>query len=124
MLVFVKLFYYKTKKVLQKHFLQNKIFLLLQPNWVLKRLKGNLVKVENYPRSCEFQMCLITVPLSLKKMGRRLNRNKSEDLPNSQLFVAFGRKAIEFLFHIDVLFLPLVTIYSFINQLKKLKNEW
>lgn len=56
-------------------------------------LKGNLVKIKNYPRSCKF-ILIAGQHFATGFYREGCRTNKSEDLPHT-VFVAFGRKAKE-----------------------------
>lgn len=56
--------------------------------------KGNPVKIRNYPRSCKFHYgrCLKPLVKSCDWEGAAV-WNKSEDLPRSTIYKAFGKKS-------------------------------
>ena len=59
-------------------------------------LKGNPVRIRNYPRSCKFQRKPRTLLCHCRpQTGRRAGRNESEDLPQSAHSELSGRKAEE-----------------------------
>ena len=56
--------------------------MVFESPWRDKELKGNPVKVRNYPRSCKFYSKVVHSEATAGMSGgKAYNRNKSEDLP-------------------------------------------